>query len=358
MKPKPTQQRRTAGGVKFAFQWHRRLGWILAPLLAVSASTGALLLWMQPLPAPQFDAHAVRAWSRALDAGLADLARRQPAAQIEFINLPREPGTPVRVHLLVAPGESGWAEIDAASGTAGALQPDSSDARTVLFAMHERFLLDGIGPWALRAVALFGLVLIAMGLRIWWRVRQLPVRSAWRSWHRRIGPVVVLPLAMMMMTGLVLRWPEMAQAVLGGIASEAEVVQAMQRWGALRLPRPYGDVLKAASAALPQAQPTRIYAARDGVVRVRLRAADEWHPIGLNYVYLRADDASVLRIVRSSDQPITVRYLGVVYPLHAGWLPGSPGVAVAFAARVLWTLFALSLAALAVSGAIQRFKGK
>jgi len=343
--------------VKFAYQWHRRLGWVLAPLLAVTALSGVALLWLQPLPTPQTSPPPVQAWAQAIDQGLADLARRHPTAQVDFVNLPREPDAPVRVHLLASPAAgSGWIEIDALRGTAGALQPDSGRARTLLLALHERFLLDDIGPWLLRAVALFALALIAMGLRIWWRVRQLPARSPWRRWHRRIGPLVVLPLAMMLATGFVLRWPELARATLSTLSGEAA---AAPRLAAPAAATPQaatlGQVLIAASAALPEAHPTRIHAARDGVLRVRLRG-DEWHPIGLNYVYLSAADSSVLRVVRSSDQPLTVRYLGVVYPLHAGWLPGSPGIAAALAARGLWTLFALSLAALAISGAAQRFK--
>jgi len=343
--------------VKFAYQWHRRLGWVLAPLLAVTALSGVALLWLQPLPTVQASPPPVQAWAQALDQGLADLARRHPTAQVDFVNLPREADAPLRAHLLATPaGEGGWVEIDPVRGTAGTLQPDSGHAKTLLIAVHNSFLLDDIGPWLLRAVALFALALIAMGLRIWWRVRQLPARSPWRRWHRRIGPLVVLPLTMMLATGFVLRWPELARAALSTLSGEAAAASGLAG-PAAGAPQAatLGQVLIAASAALPEAHPTRIHAARDGVLRVRLRG-DEWHPIGLNYVYLSAHDASVLRVVRASDQPLSVRYLGVVYPLHAGWLPGSPGIAAALAARGLWTLFALSLAALAISGAFQRFK--
>jgi hypothetical protein len=53
-----------------------------------------------------------------------------------------------------------------------------------------------------------------------------------------------------------------------------------------------------------------------------------------------------------------VRYLNVVYPLHLGWLPGKPSLAATLVVRVLWTLLALALAGLAVSGAVQRFRTK
>jgi uncharacterized iron-regulated membrane protein len=341
--------------VKVAYRWHRRLGCVLSPLLALSACSGACLLWLQPLPTLPENPPSTQAWARALDQGLAELARRYPRAEADLVDLPRRPGDPIRVHLrLPDPAEAGWANVDAAHGSTGALQPDSRDARTRLLDLHEHLLHEGIGPWVLRAAALAALVLAAMGLRIWWRVRSLPARSPWRRWHRRVGAIVALPVLMMLATGLVLRWPELAGASLAAIAGEpatAPKLDASASPGAREAK--LSEVLAAASAALPNARPMRIYAARDGVVRVRLRG-DEWHPNGLDNVYLRAADASVLRIARWREQPLAMRYLDVVYPLHTGSLPGHPGTAATIAARLLWTLFALSLGWLAVSGAVQR----
>jgi len=243
-------------------------------------------------------------------------------------------------------------------GTAGALKPDSSQVRTILYGLHERMLHADVGPWVLRAMALIALVLVVMGLLAWWRVRHQPPRTPWRRVHRLIGPVVVLPLAMMLITGFVLRSPDWARAVLSawpGQAAAAPKVAAPVARGPQAAT--LGQALAAAATALPQARPIRIYPPRNGEVRVRMRG-DEWHPIGLNNVFVSAADASVLRIVRSSEQPLTVSYLNVVYPLHIGTLPGSPGLAATLMTRVLWTLLALALAGLAVSGAVQRFRTK
>lgn len=59
------------------------------------------------------------------------------------------------------------------------------------------------------------LMLIAMGLRIWWRVRVLSAHSPWRRWHRRIGIAALLPLALMLASGFVLRSPELARVSPG-----------------------------------------------------------------------------------------------------------------------------------------------
>jgi uncharacterized iron-regulated membrane protein len=345
--------------MKLAYQWHGRLGWLLAPLLAIQALGGAVLLWMQPLPTPQESPPAIQAWAQAVDQGLAELARRYPAAKIEYVNLPRDANAPVGVRLLASPAnESGWAEIDAVRGTAGALQPDSSQAKTFLYGLHDHLLLTDAGPWVLRAMALCALVAVTMGLWVWWRVRRLPPRTPWRRLHRLIGPVFVLPVAMMLFTGLVLRWPDLATSVLSAWAAPAPAaakVASPPATGAQAAT--LGQALTAAAAALPEARPIRIYPARGGVVRVRMRG-DEWHPIGLNNVFVNTADASVQRMVRASEQPLTVRYLNVVYPLHIAALPGNAGMAAAVLVRVLWTLLALALAGLALSGAVQRFQAK
>lgn len=304
----------------------------------------------------------MHAWAQAVDQGLAELARRYPAAKIEYVNLPQEADAPVSVRLLASgSNESGWADIDAVRGTAGALKPDSSQVKTFLYGLHERLLLPDAGPWVLRAMALAALVLIAMGLLAWWRVRLVPPRTPWRRVHRLIGPVVVLPLAVILVTGFVLRSPDWARAVLSAWPSQAAAAPSVAAPAAPPARGPQaatlGQVLNAAAAALPQARPIRIYPPRNGEVRVRMRG-DEWHPIGLNNVFVSAADASVLRIVRATEQPLTLRYLNVVYPLHIGSLPGGAGLIAALMARGLWTLLALALAGLAVSGAVQRFRTK
>lgn len=339
--------------MKHSYRWHRRLGWILAPLFALSALSGALLLWLQPLPTPPGTLPPPARWAHALDRGLAELARTQPGAQADLVDLPRRAGQPIRVHL-AAPGL--WAELDADSGALLSMQTDRRDVRARVLDLHEHLLQADVGPWVLRAAAFAGLVLIAMGLRIWWRVRALPARSPWRRWHRFVGVAVVLPLAGMLASGFVLRWPELARAALSAWSAElppSPPPQLAQARGTT--PATLGESLQAATRALPGAQPMRLYAGDGGIVRVRLRS-DEWHPNGLNNVYLRADDATVLRTTTWRELPLAARYLNVVYPLHTGWLPGPAGVAAAVAVRVLWTLFALALLWMALSGSVQRWR--
>jgi len=180
---------------------------------------------------------------------LAELARRYPTAKIEYVNLPREADAPVSARLLASgSNESGWADIDAVHGTAGALQPDSSQARTLLYGLHERLLLADVGPWVLRAVALTALVLVAMGLRVWWRVRRLPPRTPVRRLHRLIGPVFVLPVAMMLVTGFVLRSPEWAIRTVRSGTARGERARRPSATRAPRLPAHSGAKYRAPAA--------------------------------------------------------------------------------------------------------------
>lgn len=337
--------------MRWFYAWHRRLGWVLAPFLVLSAASGLVLLWLQPLPAARAPAPDPAAWAQALDQGLATLRQRHPAAQADLIDLPRDADAPLRVHLRAPEAaDTGWALLDARTGTAGALQPDHRDAQRYVLALHEALLVDGAGPWVLRGVALAALGLLAMGLRIWWRVRRLPPRTPLRRWHRRLGPWLLAPVTAVLCTGFLLRTPELPRAVLGGVPERPRAAQAPAG-----PPASAGRWLQAGAAALPHARPTRLYAPRDGVVRLRLRAG-EWNPYGLHDVYLDAASAAVLRVVRADEQPPAVRYLDVVYPLHTAWLPGDAGPVATLLLRLLWSAGALGLAALAVSGAAQALR--
>ncbi len=346
--------------MRLAYKWHGRLGWILAPLLAIQALGGAILLWMQPLPGPQESPAPVQAWAQAVDQGLAELAQRYPTAKFEYVNLPGRVGAPVSVRLLASESnESGWVDVDPVNGTAGVLKPDSSQAKTVLYGLHERLLLGDTGIWVLRTVAVIALVLVLMGLRVWLRLHHQPASTPLRRLHRLIGPVAILPVAVMLFTGFVLRSPEWTSAALSAWSSPAPAKPAVAAPPPPSGPETatLGQALAAAATALPEVRPIRLYPPRNGQVRVRMRG-DEWHPIGLNNVFVSAVDASVLRMVRAAEQPLSVRYLNVVYPLHIGVMPDGAGLPGALLARVLWTLLALALTGLAVTGTVQHFRNR
>jgi len=340
--------------MKFSYQWHRRLGWFFAPLLALSALSGALLLWLQPLPTPADSLPPPAQWAQALDLGVVALERGHlVGTRVDLVELPRQAGQPIRVHFA---GGGQWAEIDARSGAVLASRSDGGAWQAQLLELHKHLLLDDIGIWVLRIVALVGLVLLAMGLRIWWRVHKLVAPSPWRRWHRRIGSLALLPLALMLFSGFVLRSSELARSSLSALAGGAPPPPPRATAPLPGAPRAsLGQALLTATAALPGAQPIRMYDDASGVLRVRLRS-DEWHPNGLNQVYLRASDATLLRATTWRELPLAARYPNVIYPLHIGWLPGSNSAAAALAMRLLWTGFALSLAWLALSGAVQRWR--
>jgi uncharacterized iron-regulated membrane protein len=169
--------------MKFAYLWHGRLGLVLAPVFAISALSGACLLWLQPLPAAEHTVApaTVAVWSQALDQGLGELARRHPDLRATVVALPAQPGEALQVQLRGAgPAATGWAAIDAATGSTGALRLDEDDAQAFLLSLHKQLLQQDLGPWVLRAAALLGIVGVGLGLRVWWRVRKLPPRTPWR----------------------------------------------------------------------------------------------------------------------------------------------------------------------------------
>lgn len=333
------------------FTLHRWFGWVLGPFLVVSAVTGLTLLWLQPLPVANQVARAPAQLARAIDRGLSDLARDHQALTLSYIDLPRA-GEPIRIRLVPrqSAGEEFWAELDPATGQVVGVLADGSNAHAWLFNLHHQWLLGDAGSWPVGAVGLLAIVSLLIALRLWLRVRKLRAPTPWRHWHRRVGIVMYAPLLVTLATGFVLSWPEAVRPTLALMAGEsrfkAPVANAPKVPAQALSP---GQALEVGAAQLPGAVPTRLYAAKAGSYRLRLRA-DEWHPNGLNSVYLSAHGGAVLRIVHWRELPLSTRYANVVYPLHIGWLPGSPTTSAAVALRLVLSASAVALVWLVLSG--------
>jgi len=338
--------------MKAWFSMHRWLGWLLAPVLAVSAATGAFLVWQQPLPSLPQDAPPVAALASAIDRGLMELQASHPDLKPGYIDLPREAGQAVRVRMLAPDGRAGesWAELDPASGALLSLLADDVSLVAWISGLHYELLLDEGGTWVLGGVALLTLVTLVIAWRLWIRVRRFRAPTAWRRWHRRIGVVMLLPMLVTLITGFLLSWPQVIRAPLTWATGQPRLTPPpAPRVDALTQPISAGQALLSGVAHFPGAVPTRLYAPAAGSFRLRLRT-DEWHPNGLNNVYVGLHDGTVLKVVAWRDLPWSMRYSNVVYPLHIAWMPGQASPVAAVLARVLWTATALAMLALVVSG--------
>jgi uncharacterized iron-regulated membrane protein len=329
---------------------HRWLGWILAPLLALSACSGLLLVWLQPVPNVDQRPPSAAQIAHAIDRGLFDLTKEHGDLKLSYADLPRG-GESIRVRLVSShPNEQGgWANLDPETGELESLQVDADNLHSWTYNLHHQLLIGEIGSWPIGAAGLLGIVSILIALRMWLRVRNLRAPTVQRRWHRNVGIVMMVPLLSTLATGLFLSWPELIRRPIAAFPGQSRFVPPTAAPSVTsKLAISPGKALEIGASQLPTALPTRLYAAKAGVYRLRLRT-DEWHPNGLNSVYVDAQ-SNVLRVVLWRELPLSASYTNLVYPLHIGWLPMSSNMPTTIVLRVVWTLIAAALIWMVVSG--------
>jgi uncharacterized iron-regulated membrane protein len=339
-----------SAGMRTFYTIHRWLGWILAPFLALSACSGLLLIWLQPVPKSDQSPPSPAQLAHAIDRGLVDLTKQHENLKLSYADLPRGSES-IRVRMVSSdqPEQGVWANLDPETGKLESLQLDADNLHSWLYNLHHQLLIDEIGSWPIGAAGLLGIVSILIALRMWLRVRSLRAPTVQRRWHRSIGIVMMVPMLSALVTGLFLSWPELIRRPIAALSGQARFIPptAVPSVTPSQSISP-GEALKIGASQLPSALPTRLYAAKAGIYRLRLRT-DEWHPNGLNSVYVDAQ-SNVLRVVLWQELPLSASYTNLVYPLHIGWLPVSTDMPITIVLRVVWTLIAAALIWMVVSG--------
>lgn len=333
--------------MKSMMRFHRWVGRGLAALLLVAALTGAGMQWLQPLPdVASVAAPAVGTQAGALDRGLATLRATRPELQWRLVQLGR---LTLQVELDDAQSQPWQAELAVPDGRLLDLRREDALLGPWLVRLHLWQWLGPAGSWLTGLVALLALSSVVVGLRLWWRLRRTRAPQLRRRWHRRIGIVAVLPLALLFSTATVLSWPGTVRTLIVALGGQpavappvAPAISALPRVSA-------GQALLSAAAALPEARPQRLYRQAPGLLRVRLRG-EEWHPYGLSQVFLAEQGGAVLAVRDGRHLPLVERYVNVIFSLHAGAVPAWGGPATALLMRLAWTALALALAAMLLTG--------
>jgi uncharacterized iron-regulated membrane protein len=333
--------------MKSMLRFHRWVGRGLAALLLVAALTGAGLQWLQPLPDPgSAAAPSIEAQARALDGGLATLQATEPGLKWRLAQLG---GTALQVELDDAQGGRWRAELAVPDGRLLDLQPEDALLGPWLLRLHLWQWLGPAGSWLTGLAALLALASVAVGLRLWWRLRRTRAPHLRRRWHRRVGIVAVLPLTLLFGTAAMLSWPGAMRTLIvmlgGEAATQPPVAPARPDLPAVTA----GQALLSAAAVLPEARPQRLYRQAPGLLRLRLRG-DEWHPYGLSQVFVAEQGGVVLAVRDGRQLPLVERYVNVIFSLHAGAVPPGGSPALALLMRLAWTALALALAALLLTG--------
>lgn len=334
------------------FRWHQYAGLIIALFLLIQGVTGAVLSWRTEL-ARLIDPHAMvrqsplKAGPRA---GTVPFSWIVDGAQMSDMLVRRvyAPDRPDGVYLVeLADGEGGarYATVDPGDGRVlrrGGLTTFPIEAAMQL---HYRMML---GPMGTALIFLNGCALLWMlftGLGYFWPKKgrwakslavkwSQPNRLVLRQLHRNVAVLVAVPLLVISVTGLLLAGPEVLEA-----GAKPPVVT----------PAPLGRLdaaLARAQAAFP-GQLIRDVRLSDTRIRVNFFAPAHGAR-SVHQVTVDLSEMTVSNVVAAENNPALWMK---ILPIHSGEIAGQTG-------RILFTLVAIMLAALAMTGPLMWWQRK
>lgn len=222
----------------------------------------------------------------------------------------------------------------------------------LLFDLHAHLMAGEGGERVGGVVAILGAFMVLTGVWLWWPARRrfrvrtlLPsglTRRRLLPSHRDLGMVAAPLLLLLCLTGAGIVFYGTAGAVLRGILPGGDPLPEEAPAAAPSLPAPEradAGLLDRVSSEFPDARLVFYYPPRDGdrLHGFRLQRPCELHPNGRTYLYLDASGA-VVRRTDACDQPSGQRALHALYPLHAGKVDSD-----LYAAAVFLSGLALSL---------------
>ncbi|MBW6528215.1 PepSY domain-containing protein [Sphingomonas sp. RHCKR7] len=308
---------------------HRWVGAIVGALLALLGTTGALLVWRDPLTlvphagdAPLRDPATLARVLDSLAAGARPLDRVTLA------------GEGLGVHQVVF-RDGGGAYLSQGGEVVARWSSAWQRPELLLFDLHHRLLLGEAGETVIGVAALVGLVLVVSGAVLWWRTRA---RFRPRPWparmtsgaivhhHRDLGVLTAPLLALSLLTGAMMALPAVERLLLAPLGASDRVRPPRlpaTRPSAAPAPR-LAPLLAAAAHRFPGAELRRVQWPRGAraPLALRLRQSFEWTPNGRTFVYA---DPVTLRIVGVADPAAGgahERAREKLYPLHAAKVGG------------------------------------
>ena len=230
----------------------------------------------------------------------------------------------------------------------------------LLFDLHAHLMAGAAGERVGGVIGLLGALMVVTGIYLWWPARRrfsvrtlMPTGFARRKLlpsHRDLGLVTAPLLLILLLTGSGMVFYNTVGTILNGILSGPAPIPegppAVTATGGIT------PTDRTASAALIRQAATTFSDSRivfyvppddRGVHGFRIKQDCEIHPNGRSYVYVRGD-GRVVRTVDACQQPAGQRALYAVYPLHAGKLDSGTY-------RLLVFLGGLVLSLVSVTGA-------
>lgn len=219
-----------------------------------------------------------------------------------------------------------------------------------LFDLHHHLFNGDTGEMVAGVAGLCGLGFVITGAILWWRMRRAFELRLWpRKFerfqilrhHRDIGIVMAPLLALSLMTGTIMVFRPVADAILGPGAAAA-VTEALKppppRKAKLADDPDWTGMIETARRLYPTAEVRILSLPRGetGLISLRLRQQQEWLPNGRTTLYFAADTGELVLARDALALAPQVQAYNALYPLHAGKVGGLPY-------RLLVTLSGLTL---------------
>jgi uncharacterized iron-regulated membrane protein len=208
-------------------------------------------------------------------------------------------------------------------------------------------LLGGTAGRKVNAWFAFALgIASSAGMLLWWRGQQhwksalrYHSRSSWKGqiWdlHNLGGFFFFLPLFILSITGAWFAYEPPYTSIVSLLTRGPAEIPPPKAWGSGQR-RSLDEILASAQRALADSVPSMIiFPAKAGEpFSLRMKRPTDPHRIGLNWVYVDPVTAQVLRVDRFDQQPIGVKIIRLMTPLHYGTFGGLP-------TRLLWVIAGL-----------------
>ena len=336
---------------RWIFQIHFYGGLIAGLLWTTVGITGSAIVFV-----PELRRLEVSGWTRVQPSGqpmpIETLVQRfhgeRPTDRMHSIYFDFKPAWGWNFRTVAANGDRIHSFVDQYRGTLLGSVDYNHSALQWIYDLHSD--LQG-GESGLKANAWFAFALLiasSSGILLWWRGRrywklgfEYRVKASWKRqvWdlHNFGGFFFYLPLLLLSLSGAYYAFePATASLVstLTGGPAEIRPPRASQP-DAPR--RSLDEIQQSALRAIPDAEPSMIIfpAKRGESFTLRLRRPSDPHRIGLNWVYVDPSTAQVLRVDRFDLQPLGVKIIRLITPLHYGTIGG-------VTTRILWVIAGLA----------------
>jgi uncharacterized iron-regulated membrane protein len=185
------------------------------------------------------------------------------------------------------------------------------------------------------------------GVLLWWRGRRYwKLGLAYRtkaSWKRQVwdmhnlgGFLFYLPLLLLSLSGAYYAFESGFASLVAKVTRGPAEIAPPKALYPDSPRRTLDEILQNALQTVPDAVPSMIIfpVKRGDPFTLRLRRPSDLHRIGLNWVYVDPSTTQVLRVDRFDQQPIGVKIVRLMNPLHYGTIGG-------LATRILWVVAGL-----------------